>query len=351
MIYQMYGLQIEEVNLFDKEEVKKVGEFLKDFELNYEQDIDYTLVAKNGEEIVGTCSKAKNILKCFAIAPKLRGEGLTATLITSLINKLFEQGIYHSFIFTKPSNKDIFTSLNYKVLYEAEEAILLESGIYDINSYLDKLIKKENIDVNTSKAALVMNCNPFTEGHKYLIEKASETSEEVLVFMVEEDKSLFPFNTRYQLVKEGVKHLSNVKVIRGGEYIISSATFPSYFLRKEDERLRAYTKIDAGIFGKYFCSKLNIKKRLVGEEPYCNVTNAYNEALKKELIKYGVELIIIERKIKDELAISASRVRNLIKEGSLDKIKLLVPKVTWDFLNTPEGKEIVEKIKQSNSPH
>lgn len=347
----MDGLQIYNIDLTNEKEKDEVRDFLKKFQLNYEDNVDYTIIARKSGNIAATCSKSKNILKCFAVAPELQGEGITATLITALIDKLFEEGIYHSFIFTKPKNIDIFASLNYKLLYEAEKVALLENGIYNIDSYINKIIKKEDIDIREASSAIVMNCNPFTKGHEYLIEKASTLSKQVLVFIVEEDKSLFPFKARYDMVKKGTAHLGNVKVIPGGEYIISQATFPSYFLRQEDDMLKAYTSIDAGIFGRYFCKKLNINRRFVGEEPYCKVTNAYNEALLKELSKFNVELTKIPRKEMEEEAISASRVRRLIKEGNLKMIKDLVPKVTWEFLNTNEGEEIVERIKESDSPH
>jgi [citrate (pro-3S)-lyase] ligase len=347
----MYGLQVERINLKNKEERLQVELFLNSQGLRLDNDVDFTLAIRDKEIIKATCSKSGSILKCFAISPELRGEGIAGTLITALINRLFEEGRYHSFIFTKPKNIDIFTSLGYKVIHSVDEAALLESGIYDINKYLSDLSKKYSIDSKTQRSSLVMNCNPFTLGHQYLIETASKNSEEVLVFIVEENKSLFPFNIRYDLVRKGTEHLKNVKVVPGGEYIISSATFPSYFLREEGERLKAYTSLDAGIFAKYFCKEFNIKKRYVGEEPYCAVTNAYNQSLKEVLFEYGVDLKVIARKKSEEEVISASKVRDLIKSGNSEELKKFLPEVTVEFLNTNTGKEIMEKIRNSNSPH
>lgn len=347
----MYEYSIEKVNLNNKDEVLEVKEFLMKYNLDLDKDVDYTLVIKKDDIIKGTCSKSKSILKCFAISTELRGEGLSEKLITMLNHKLFEEDIYHSFIFTKPENTSIFKGLLYTVVAEVERVTLLENGIYNINKYLDKLAKKYELNSVKNRAAIVMNCNPFTFGHRYLIEEASKMAEEVLVFIVEEDKSLFPFEVRYNLVKEGVKDLKNVKVIEGGEYIISSATFPSYFIRKEDEQIEAYTKLDGTIFTKYFCERFNITKRFVGDEPYCKVTRAYNEALKEIFEKYNRELVIIDRKMHSNNKISASRVRELIKNDNLEEVKEIVPKVTFDFLNSSKGRKIVEKIKNSNSPH
>lgn len=347
----MIGMQVEELNIHNNIFRNEVKEFLNIFELEFEDDIDYTLVIRENGNIIATCSKAKNILKAFAIKDDYRGEGITSLLLTSLIDKMFEQGIYHSFVFTKPKNVDIFTSLGFKLLYKGDFSAVLENGIYDIKSKLKKISKEYCIDTITDKGALVMNCNPFTNGHLYLIEKAASVEKEVIIFIVEEDKSLFPFKDRIEIVREGVKHLGNVKVVPGSEYIISSATFPTYFLRKEDEKLKAYTQVDCGIFGEYFSKFFNIKRRYVGEEPYCNVTKAYNDTMKKELIRYGVEVVEVERKKAREEWISASKVRALIKEGLIEETKDLLPQATQDYLNSKKGKEIVEKIKASNSPH
>jgi [citrate (pro-3S)-lyase] ligase len=346
----MFGLNVEKLNLKDKNEKQEIEVFLSRFGLELDKDVDYSLVIREAGEIKATCSKARNVLKCFAVDEALRGEGITNTLITDLINRLFEEGIYHSFIFTKPENISIFSSLGFNLIHQVRDVALLENGIQDINSYLAKLIKKYNIG-SGKKAALVMNCNPFTLGHQYLIQRASEENEEVIVFIVEEDRSLFPFQTRYELVKKGTEHMKNVTVVPGGEYIISSATFPSYFLREEGTRLKAYTELDAGIFAKHFCQSLKITRRYVGTEPYCKVTSAYNQTLKEVLNQYGVELCMIERKKQEDYEISASTVRNLIKEDNYEELKNILPQTTLDFLYTEKGKEIIEKIKASNSPH
>ena len=347
----MYGFNAESINLKDKEEVKEVKDFLQGFELQLDDNVDYTIVIRQNEKIKATCSKSGNVFKCFAVSDDLRGEGVAAILMGAVSDRLFEEGIYHSFIFTKVENTDIFSSLGYKLIHKIENVALLESGVYDINEYLKDMQKEYNIDTSVKRSALVMNCNPFTLGHRYLIEEAARQSAEVLVFIVEEDKSSFPFNYRYAMVKEGVSHLHNVRVIKGGEYIISAATFPSYFLRKEEEILKAYTTLDASVFGRYFCEALNITKRFVGEEPYCKVTRAYNDSLKEILPTYGVEVVEVERKAFMENIISASKVRELIREEQIEQIKQIVPSSTWEFLNTTVGKEIMGKIRLSDSPH
>ncbi len=337
-------------------EIDEVKKFLKKFQLDFENDIDYTVAIRERGQIIATCSKAKDILKCFAIDSSMQGTGITNILLKAVQDKLFEESIFHSFIFTKPVYESIFTSLGYKVVEKVDKVVLLEGGIGGINKELEKMSSEFSIDSHRPKTALVMNCNPFTLGHRYLVEETSNTSEEVLLFIVEENKSLFPFEVRYDLVKKGVSDLKNVKVIPGGKYIISSATFPAYFLREAGEFLEAYTTLDAKIFANYFCKKFNITQRVVGDEPYCEVTNAYNEALSKTLEKYGITLKTIKRKEGADKTgfISASKVReSLKKNGAIDEKELskLIPQSTLEFIQSKEGKEIVEKIISSHTPH
>lgn len=310
----MYGFNTERINLKNRVEREEVETFLLDFDLRLDQDVDYTIIirdgashgASHGASIVATCSKAKCVLKCFAVREDLRGEGITAILISALIDKLFSQGMYHSFIFTKPAKARVFSALNFKLIHSTVDVALLENGIYDIHQVLEEIRVKYSIG-NAEKAALVMNCDPFTLGHYYLIEEASKNHQEVLVFIVEEDQSLFSFSMRYDLVCQGVAHLDNVKVLPGGEYIISPSIFPSYFIKEEGDRLRAHAELDASIFGKYFCKHFNITKRYVGDEPDCQATAAYNEALKNVLPSYGVEVTQIPRKSLGEGAMKGDR--------------------------------------------
>ncbi|WP_426348349.1 [citrate (pro-3S)-lyase] ligase [Alloiococcus sp. CFN-8] len=344
----MVGITINEVNIKNPRELQEIKGFLKDFSLTLDKDIDYTLSITEDGRLIATCSKEKNILKSFAILPEYQGEGLAAVMVTRIMDKLLEEGHETFFVFTKPCNKNIFISLGFSTLYEGKDAVLLENGLTGIEDYLKKIIKSNNIDTLKSRAAIVMNCNPFTLGHRFLIEKAAEENEEVIIFLVEEDKSFFPFNIRYTMLKEGTKDIPGVKLISGGKYIISSATFPNYFIKEENQRLRAYAEIDAGVFYRYIAKALNIKKRYVGEEPYCNITSQYNEALKAMAKEYEVELIEVPRRTMGQKAISASSVRGYLASGDIEKAFILLPATSAIFLKSPEGIELIEKLKRSH---
>lgn len=334
---------VESINLKSRYEMKEVESFLKRFDLKYEE-VDYTVVIRENDDIIATCSKKGNIVKCFAIDSNYQGLGISNNLISKVTEKLFLEGIYHSFIFTKPENIFLFEGLGYKSICKTDKVALLESGNKNINSFLDSLKKKYNIDENKEYAALVMNCNPFTLGHRYIVEKASKENENVIIFVVQEDKSAFPFETRIRLVREGTADLENVVVVEGGEYVISSATFPSYFLKQNDDALKEYTKLDCTIFAKYFVPKFNIVKRYIGTEPNCVVTNTYNETINEVLPKSNVKVEVIERKKIDSDVISASRVRKLLKQLDSQSIEKLVPRTTLEFLTSEEGELIINKL-------
>ena len=58
----------------------------------------------------------------------------------------------------------------------------------------------------------------------------------VYVFVVNTDLSLFKTSERFELVKAGTADLKNVIVVDGGDYMVSYATFPAYFLESATRR-------------------------------------------------------------------------------------------------------------------
>ena len=183
--------------------------------------------------------------------------------------------------------------------------------------------------------SIVMNCNPFTEGHRYLIEQAALKVDRLIIFVVEENKSLFAFKERLAMVIDGTKDLRNVFVIPSGDFILSQQTFPEYFIKVEDNDLQENVEFDIRLFAEGIASKLNIRYRFVGEENNDPVTQAYNQAMKKILPDFGIDVVEIPRKKINGLAkeISATYVRNHIEEGEWEKIAELVPKSTMEIIS------------------
>lgn len=210
----------------------------------------------------------------------------------------------------------------------------IQQDAYDaqLNEYV-KGVQDQLPDLtNRNIGAIVMNCNPFTLGHQYLIEFAAAQVEILIIFVVEENKSYFEFDDRIKLVKSGTRHLNNVYVIPSGRMIISTVTFPGYFLKDTPEAVNLDTSLDVSIFGKYIAKAFHIQTRFVGEEPFDIVTRNYNESMKRILPLYGIRLVIIPRKESEGEPVSASRVRKLLEEKDFSGIRQLVPETTYQFL-------------------
>ncbi len=329
----------------ERDDLTKVASFLSSCGLRLEQGLEKTVVIKQEDKIIGTGSIEGKVLKCIAVAPEFRGAGILNTIITKLKKILFKQDQKRSFVYTKREYTNQFQSLGFKKLAGVGDyPIFLEddtvAGIEDFQTQLKGKVDKKTVQCkmhNWEKkqtAALVMNCNPLTKGHLYLIKKAAAENELVFIFILREDRSFFPFQVRYELVKQGVKELENVLVFSGGDYVLSYATFPNYFLNQSEEKgqIEQFSALDAQLFGKYIAKLLAINKRYVGNEPYSEVTSIYNQALQEYLFQYGVQVKKIKRKEFKGQPISASRVREYIKAGNWEEIKEIVPAVTYNFL-------------------
>lgn len=213
-----------------------------------------------------------------------------------------------------------------RVLSSKDELRKLNLFIRDIRKY------KFETDENAVIGSIVMNCNPITLGHLYLIDYASKTVDYLYIFVVQENKSFFSFEDRYNLVKKAVEKYKNIRAIPSGEFIISNKTLPDYFTKEYEKEKIIDASMDIGIFAEYIAPALNIKIRFAGEEPLDPITRQYNVEMKRTLTDYGMQFIEIPRKELSGEVISASRVRKLLKSGEFDEIRKLVPDVTYQYL-------------------
>lgn len=308
---------------------KKLEEFLALQDLRYDRQIEETvnLVDADGN-IAATCSLHANVLKCIAVSEKYQGYGLSPRVVTLMINRANEKGIKHLFLFTKPKNYQMFNDMGFYPITQTDDVLLMENDRGGIDRYIDSLEKGNGENIG----AVVMNCNPFTNGHRYLVETAAAQCDTLHLFVLSEDKSEFPADVRYTLVEKGVADIPNVIVHKTSDYLISSAVFPTYFIKDISKAEDANCILDLKIFCEHFAKKMNITKRFVGTEPNCQVTNAYNQQMKKVLSSYGIEVIEIPRKEFDGKAISASVVRDYLHKGDIESTKNLVPPTTYEYL-------------------
>ncbi|WP_417096421.1 GNAT family N-acetyltransferase [Leyella stercorea] len=357
-------MEIQTLNPATPRQRQRIEAFLKRNGLRFDDMHYYAAVTDDDGEMIAGGGLKGNVIKCVAVDDAHKGEAIANTLISHLIAHANEEGHSNVKLFTKPKNRQLFESLSFRLLAEAPEAVLMETGIGGINNTVEALkrireegevckennqeCKKEektNLNIttpqhlNTStpqplttttppRGVVVMNCNPFTLGHRYLIEQAAKQVERLFVMVVREDCSLFAYAERKAMVEQGVAHLKNVTVIDGSEYAISQATFPTYFLKRLDDAADTQMLLDLDLFRRHIAPALGATVRFIGTEPTDQLTRRYNE-LMHEVLADVRETARLE---KEGNAVSASRVRKAMEQGDMSTIRQLVPPTTLPYI-------------------
>ena len=382
-------MEIQTLNPATPRQRQRIEAFLKRNGLRID-DMNYYAAAldDDGEMIAGGGLK-DDVIKCVAVDDAHKGEAIANTLVSHLISHANQEGYSCIKLFTKPKNRQLFESLSFRLLAEAPKAILMETGIGGISNTVEALKKikeesekykeynkeckedskkckeigKTNLNTTTPQhlntsylntstpqhlntsylnttppqllnttpprgGVVVMNCNPFTLGHRYLIEQAAKQVERLYVMVVKEDCSLFAYTERKAMVEQGVADIENVNVIDGSDYAISRATFPTYFLKRLDDAADTQMLLDLDLFRRHIAPALGATVRFVGTEPTDQLTRRYNQ-LMHEALKDVRETARLE---KDGYAVSASRVRKAMEEGDMNTIRQLVPPTTLPYI-------------------
>lgn len=379
-------MEIQTLNPTIPRQRQRIEAFLKRNGLRFDDMHYYAAITDDDGEMIAGGGLKGNVIKCVAVDDAHKGEAIANTLISHLIAHANEEGHSNVMLFTKPKNRQLFESLSFRLLAEAPEAVLMETGIGGINNTVEALKKireesekykeynkeckennkeckenseeckeEEKTNLNTStpqhhntttpqhlnpstpqplttttplRGVVVMNCNPFTLGHHYLIEQAAKQVERLFVMVVREDCSLFAYAERKAMVEQGVAHLKNVTVIDGSEYTISQATFPTYFLKRLDDAADTQILLDLDLFRRHIAPALGATVRFVGTEPTDQLTRRYNQLMHEVL----TDVREISRLEKDGNAVSASRVRKAMEQGDMSTIRQLVPPTTLPYI-------------------
>jgi [citrate (pro-3S)-lyase] ligase len=338
------------------EDRRAIADFLQEQNLQWEDDITFSVACLVKGALVGTGSLSGRIIKCLAVDEALRGEGIAVAMVSRLEAEAARRGIAHPYVFTTPGNLDLFASLGYRAIGEVPGTVtLLEKG--DGIERWVRSLKRMSSEILARAgqgpvSALVMNCNPITKGHLHLIRTAAEDSSWVFLFVVAEDVSVFPSELRLRLVREETASIPNVTVISGRGYVVSRATFPSYFLKNCPCRLaETHARLDAAIFARHIAPAVGATRRFIGEEPYCPVTAIYNRVMQEELPRRGIEVLEIPRLALDGEPVSASSVRRQLQEGNFEGATRLVPPATAAFLASNEAGEVIARINAGKGRH
>ncbi|MHA6312972.1 [citrate (pro-3S)-lyase] ligase [Pantoea sp. S-LA4] len=321
------------------ERLRQIRCLLADSGLELDNDVTLFVEAWSGSELVGCAGLAANVIKCVAVREQLRGTNLSSRLLTEVENAALARGHFHLFLCSRPNNMTRFARCGFwPIAQSGNNAVLLENTPQGITRYCQSLsaLRKNGDRIG----AIVMNANPFTLGHRHLVEQAVKQCDWLHIFVVQQDSSFFSFTARLNMVRAGVAHLPNVSVHEGSQYIISRATFPAYFLKDSVKVEQAWSEIDVLIFRNFIGPALGITHRFIGTEPFCDITRQYNQTLHL-LLASQIEVIEIQRLEANGKAISASEVRRLLKTDQFSRIQEIVPQSTFSHLklHCSSGKE------------
>lgn len=303
--------------------------------LSDQEKVDYTIGIYDGARLAATGSLDGKILKCLVVCAAYQSENLLTQVVMALLERLDQEGLTNRFVYTKPKNLPYFKALGFRLLAQTEALLFMEQGFPSFQDYLSYLAQHK---VDSSKnGAIVMNANPFTLGHRYLVEQALSACDHLYIFVVSEDRSYFSAQDRFKMVQAGVADLANVTVLPSRDYMVSQATFPSYFLKERADLAVAQVQaeLDAQVFKEFIAPSLEIAIRFVGEEPLSPVTQVYNQAL-AQAFGQDLDLKIIPRLEKDGQVISATRVRAAIQAGKLADWVNLVPQSTYHYIQSQD---------------
>lgn len=336
---------LEEGFPFTGRRLEKLKAFLKKSGLDYDSQIQYSVMLCTRDGRVAGCgSRQDNVLKCIAIEEGFQGEGLLQAVVTELAKNACQKGFPHLFLFTKPKYREIFGDMGFYYVMDTSDMLLMENRRDGIREYVTEEAGPFQGIEKGPVGAIVMNANPFTRGHRYLIEQAARDCGLLHVFVLSQDSSEFPAQVRLELVREGCRDLDGVYVHGSSKYLISHATFPDYFLKDKARASDQAAVLDLKIFGTYFKEAFHIDRRYVGEEPFSPITRLYNQQMKKLLPGYGIEVVEIARARQEDQVISATLVRKRFLQGKLEEVEKLVPPSTYAYLVSGEGQALREQL-------
>lgn len=318
-------------------QLEDIAALLSTYGLSLDQSVEIFVVAFQGKQIVACAGLDRNVIKCVAIDPQLRSENVSLALISEVVQQAAERGYFHLFLYTKPENELFFKGCGFYPLITVPGVLtFMENTPMGISRYCKELSKYKH--AGQKIGSIVVNANPFTLGHRYLLEQAASACDWLHVFVVREDLSLFSYVDRIELVRKGAVGIVNLTVHEGSAYMVSKATFPTYFIKEKKDVETASTACDLLLFRNYIAPALGITHRFVGTEPFCAVTKRYNEDMKYWLQEAStnspmIELVEIDRCAQSTgLVISASAVRAALAKQDFELIKTLVPNTTYEYL-------------------
>lgn len=325
--------------MFERLPASEARTFLEGAGLRFEADCEDLVGCYESGRLVACGGRSGYVLKMLAVAPEHQGGDLLGGLVTELMASGRRAGHEVHFLFTRPEQVQSFQRLNFRLLASSASAALLEHG-GGLEAYLAAHPAPEG-----RNGAVVINGNPFSRGHLHLVERAAREVDHLHVFIVREDRSVFPFEVRLRLAREATAHLGNVTVLDTSRYAVSAGTFPAYFLKRLDDAAEAQMRLDLELFATRLAPHFHTALRFVGEEPLCATTAAYNRIMSEVLKEHRIGWVQVPRIPAEGLPISATRIRAAFAAGKFQELAPLVPPSTLAFLQSPEAEPLAARLR------
>lgn len=335
--------EIRQMRLSIPRQRRMVEAFLQDNALRLD-DVDYYagVFRVDGDEMLAGGGLKGSVVKCLAVRADCRDEALSCRMVSHLVSVANAAGHQVVRLFTKPSNRMVFESMSFRLLAEAPEAILMETGVGGIDAYRRYLGSVRDAVATAPDAGeagvIVMNANPFTLGHRYLVEQAAQKVAQLYVIAVKEEASLFSYDERLEMIRSGVAHINNVTVCEGSDYAVSATTFPTYFLKRLSDASDTQMMLDIDLFRRHIAPALGATVRFVGSEPTDMLTRRYNEIMKQMLPRVvETERLTVQKAPREAVgdtpaAVSASLVRAAMGRHSLWEAASMVPQTSVPYI-------------------
>lgn len=307
-------------------------------QLELDAHIELFVLCREHGRLIACAGLDHNVIKCVAVEHGHRGESLSLRLGTEIVRQAAARKRFHLFLYSAPHNEEFFRGWGFYPLVEVQSLVtVMENSPIAIKNYCENLRQQKKPGSRIGCA--VLNANPFTLGHQFLVERAAAECDWLHLFVVKEDASAFSYEDRFALVAAGVKDIAKITLHQGSEYIISRATFPGYFLKEREIIDQSWAAIDLLLFREYIAPALGITHRYVGTEPFDTVTNSYNADMQYWLQETPskakpIGVVEVPRVAANGSPISASAVRKLLATGDFKAIAKLVPATTLEFLET-----------------
>ena len=195
------GYSLSAIESWDSRNRRQADALLQAEGIRRDKNLSYTCgVFDEDMRLIATGSCFGNTLRCLAVSSDHRGEGLMNEVVSHLMERQLLQGNSRVFLYTKPQSARLLGDLGFYEVERLENVVFMENRFGGFAGYLRNLTPTKKPG---RCAAIVMNANPFTLGHRHLVESAAAENDWLHLFLLSEEAGPIPFAVRKKLVQEG----------------------------------------------------------------------------------------------------------------------------------------------------